>query len=131
MSKKIKLGDKANSFYDPTSKLKVLPEQVITLKKIHTSSNRITKALRDGHLQYTDAEPTVEPENDEPENTADEDKNWIAELELEPGKLKKLNKSDLIEVALYFESSLSAEELQEMSKSEIIEEIFELQDVDE
>lgn len=121
---KIKLGKKANSFFDPTTKLKVLPGQVIELKNIHKKSTRITKALRDGHLQYTDEDVNQEaPKSSVKEK---ETENWIEKLELTTEALSKLKKAELIEVAKFYESQLEDSELQEYTKAELIEEIFEL-----
>lgn len=131
MSKKVKLGKKANSFYDPTSKLKVLPGDVIELKAVHKASARVIKALRDGHLQSTDEEATTEAKN-APKETVDENPDaWINELEMTPEKLNKLKKVELIQVAKFYGTEISDEDLEEMKKSDLVEEIFELVEEDE
>lgn len=129
--KKIKLGDKANSFYDPTSKLKVLPGDVVELKGVHRRSLRIIKALRDGHLQYTDAEINKEVKVDPKlEKESSKDQNWIEELDYTPENLSKMKKDELIEIAKFYETEYSDEELKGMKKNEIVEEIFELIEIE-
>lgn len=130
MSKKVKLGDKANSFYDPTSKLKVLPGDVIELKAIHKVSSRVIKALRDGHLQVTDAASTKEVKETVKEKEVNPNK-WIEELDMVPEKISKLKKEQLIQIAKFYETEYSDEELGDLKKDELVEEIFELVEVEE
>ena len=50
MAKYVKLGKKAESFYDPYSALKVLQNQVVELNPKMQSSSRVKAALAGGHL---------------------------------------------------------------------------------
>lgn len=53
----VRLGRKANSFYDPASGIKVLKGQQKTLRKVQYHLKGIQKALRYGHLEIV---PTPE-----------------------------------------------------------------------
>lgn len=56
MAKYAKLGDKATSFSDPTSRLVLKNKDVVELSAKHLSSKRVKKAINGGHLSLTDKE---------------------------------------------------------------------------
>lgn len=132
MAKKIKLGKNAQSFYDPTSKLKVLKGQVVEIKNLQNRSKKVQAALRGGHLVYTDEKPTMFMENPEPKvetkNKVD-DKDWVKGIELEPSQLKKLKRDELYEVAEYYNGEPL--EQRDLTKDQLIELIFELTEDEE
>jgi hypothetical protein len=57
MARYIKLGDKAESFYDPYSEFGLVGKQVKLLEDNAAKSNTVTNALKGGHLTFaTEAE---------------------------------------------------------------------------
>jgi hypothetical protein len=118
----IKLGDKANFFYDPTSGLKVLPGQVIKVDAEKVKANlKLNKALKSGHLEYAD-------ENDyDPEKV----KALINELEgntenISNGSDDEYNHDELVEMAVEAGSTLSKSKLKKKTKDELVAHINEL-----
>lgn len=130
-NKNVKLGEAANSFYDPTSGLKVLPGQVVELDNKQSKSKKVTIAMRHGHLVSATDEDVENfangkaVSNNDPSN--DVDKDWD-DFEVNEANLKKLNKSDLVELAMHLESEYSQEELESMTKDDLKEEILEIED---
>jgi len=55
-SKHVKLGEKASMFYDPTTKLKVVPGKAVELSNDNIRSKRVIRAIKSGHLDYADSE---------------------------------------------------------------------------
>lgn len=51
--KHVKLGEKAQSFYDAVTEVKVLPGKVVELNIRQLRSRKIRSALQGGHLVYT------------------------------------------------------------------------------
>lgn len=127
--KQVKLGENANSFYDPISGTKVLPGQVVKLEGNSGKSKKIREALRHGHLVIATDEDVEEYEqsgvisNNDPSN--DEATDWD-DFEVNEKNLGKLKKDKLVELAMHLESSYSQEELNEFKKDELIEEIMEI-----
>jgi hypothetical protein len=52
MAKYVKLGDKAESFYDPFSKFSIVRKEVKELVGNSLKSNRVKSAIKGGHLVY-------------------------------------------------------------------------------
>lgn len=57
-SYKFRLGDKASVFYDPQSKVKILPNQIVDFEGRMTS--RLSIALKHGHIVKLDADEAEE-----------------------------------------------------------------------
>lgn len=136
----IKLGPKAEIFYDPTTRTKVLKGQVVPLQGKNRFSKKITAALAGQHLvaatkdefeSYSEELATTNPEAAKKATKVMEDPNawiekWLEDNELEHAVLMKLSKDKLIALAQHFESENTAEELGTLSKAELTEEIIEI-----
>lgn len=105
IAKYVKLGDKANFFYDAETGLKVLKGQVvkIDMAKVPTKG-KIKDALKGGHLEYADAKEYAGPADEVEEEST-------------------VSKADLIEKAIESGSELSKTKLRKMSFEEIEEHI--------
>ena len=158
-SKKVRLGKKAESFFDPTTRLQVLKGQVVTLERKHLKSKRVKSALAGGHLEYTD-------------NSANSDGNEYSPMDAKPGeydskgakigskstskkeendeevvhgievseekeyteddlKQKSVFKHTLVAIALVKGSEEAEEDLKKWNKSDLVDEILELQEGEE
>lgn len=129
MAKYVKLGSKASIFYDPTTNTKVLPGQIVEVKGIGKFSKKINAALKGGHLENVSKEDfekfqkggTVN--NDEDINTG----NWVEQWDdFDEKSLKGLKNDQLAKLATHLESEFSEQELGQMKKAELIEEILSL-----
>lgn len=114
-SKNVKLGEKALSFHDPKTRVKVLKGQVVALVEHQLASPKIKDALKGGHLEFTDEEPTksetpVEPKEKAPAAPAARFKSkkeavdyiidkYDDDIEEDEKDLMKLNFQQLIEKA--------------------------------
>ena len=127
--KQVKLGEAANSFYDPISQTKVLPGQVVELDEKAQKSKKITVALRHGHLVLASEEDVEaaaagqQVSNNDASN--DNDTNWD-DFDYTEENLMKLKKPQLVELAMHLESEYSQEELNGLNKTELTEEILEI-----
>ncbi len=59
MAKYVKLGDNAESFFDPYSRLSLAGKQVLLLEGKSLTSNRVKLALKGGHLSHATQEEFV------------------------------------------------------------------------
>lgn len=130
--KNVKLGENANSFYDPVTGTKVLPGQVIEVDAKTARSTKIAVALRHGHLVIA-SEEDIEAANEgnlvtNNDSSNDVDTNWDEFEDYTEAGLKRLTKAKLVELAMHLESEYSQEELNEMNKQELAEEIMEIQE---
>lgn len=121
--KQVKLGEQANSFYDPITQVKVLMGQVVTLTSEQQVSRKIREALRHGHL--------VQATDEDVEEAATGVKKEVVEMdwdnfEVTDKTIKSLNKEKLVQLAMYLESTYPESELNEFTKDELKEEILEL-----
>ena len=121
--KQVKLGEQANSFYDPITQVKVLMGQVVTLTSDQQVSRKIREALRHGHL--------VQATDEDVEEAATGVKKEVVEMdwdnfEVTDKTIKSLNKEKLVQLAMYLESTYPESELNEFTKDELKEEILEL-----
>jgi hypothetical protein len=115
----IKLGEKANFFFEPASGLKVLPGQVIKIDEEKAKANsRINKALKSGHLEYAD-----ESEYD-PTKIAD----YLESLDKVAEGNSELSKDELIEKAIELGASESKSKLKKYSVEELKSYIEQLED---
>lgn len=130
MAKYVRLGAKAESFYDPTTKTKVLKNQVVKLEGMGKFSKKITAALAGGHLVNCSEEDYKDFLSDsgakpEPKNQKD----WKEEFDITDEKaLEGLTKAKLIELAKYHETETEDAELNTMNKRELVEEVLSLVD---
>lgn len=137
-AKYVKLGDKANSFYDPISTLKVLPGQMVELTEKALKSKKVINALRQGHLSYTDSEDEgkLETVKTEQVNDVANTTQKPTEVPVTKESLMKLNKAELVKLALdkkvsYLEDEseeetlYTQEELESYDKKEIADLILE------
>ncbi len=140
MAKYIKLGEKAEIFFDPTTRTKVLKGQIIKLEDKQKFSKKISAAIGGGHLVYS----TKEAYNDYMEDLASKDDTkvfqkeednwleaWVEANELSEKTLKPLKHEKLVELAKHFESEFSDEDLKDSTKAELIEEILDLNSEEE
>lgn len=127
--KNVKLGEVANSFYDPTTQVKVLMGQVVTLTSAQQVSKKIKEALRHGHLVTATDEDVEEFENDGQVSTTAKEDNW-EDFEVSAKTVKSLNKDKLVSLAMYLESTYSQAELEEFTKDELKEEILDISEVE-
>lgn len=137
MAKYIKLGNKASIFYDPTTKVKVLKGQVVELKNRERFSKKILTAIAGGHLVSTNKEQYNDYLQDAGIDQALEKSTkeitptswiepWIENNDLDEKNLMKLKKAELIQLAQYYETELTVEELDSYEKKDIVEEILEI-----
>lgn len=129
MPKYIKLGKKAESFYDPTSKTKVLKGRVVELNNSNKFSKRIQAALRGGHLEYA----TEEEFSKASKGTQTTEAKTTSEVDITDEKvLKKLKKPALVELALEHKLAddegelYTKEELEEFKVNELVEMLLDL-----
>ena len=134
MAKYVKLGDKAESFYDPTTKTKVLKNQVVKLEGKGKFSKKITAALAGGHLVNCTEEDYKDFLSDSgaEAQVASTQKDWKEEFDISDEKaLSALTKAQLVELAKYHETETEDSELNSMNKKELVEEVLSLVDEDE
>ena len=121
--KQVKLGEQANSFYDPITQVKVLMGQVVTLTSEQQVSRKIREALRHGHLVQATDEDMEEAKTGVKKEVVEMD--WD-NFEVSDKTIKPLNKEKLVQLAMYLESAYPESELNEFTKDELKEEILEL-----
>ena len=121
--KQVKLGEQANSFYDPITQVKVLMGQVVTLTGEQQVSRKIREALRHGHLVQATDEDMEEAETGVKKEVVEMD--WD-NFEVSDKSIKPLNKEKLVQLAMYLESAYPESELNDFTKDELKEEILEL-----
>lgn len=129
MAKYVKLGSKASIFHDPTTGIKVLPGQVVEVKGVGKFSKKITAALQGGHLENVSKEDfekyqkTGITSNDE----SLEGDNWVEQWDdFDDKSLKGLKNEQLVELATFLESETPLEELKQMKKADLVEEVLSL-----
>ena len=123
----VKLGEKAESFYDPTTGTLVSKHEVVILTDKAKFSNKIKKAIAGGHLVSAtkqDYEDYIEDNGLNTQNEAVED--WRENQDLDEAVLLKLKKEQLIELAIYYKTEYDAKDLASLSKAELVEEITEI-----
>lgn len=108
--KLVKLGDKAEFFFDAGSRIKVLPGQVVELGVKSLGSVRIQMALKNGHLVVADSKEF-------------EAQNEASEVE-ETGKLSK---KELQAKAKELGTEYSASALRKLSEEELEAHIADLE----
>ena len=131
MAKYVKLGQKSTIFHDPTTNIKILPNQVVSLSGKSKMSKKILNALRGGHLENATEEEyekyQVSLEGQPVYDDEGSDDNWIDDFEdYSDENLLTLTKSKLIELAIFHQTDLSEKDLDKMTKKDIVEEIKEL-----
>lgn len=140
MAKYIKLGEKAEIFFDPTTRTKVLKGQIIKLEDKQKFSKKIAAAIGGGHLVYSTKEAYNDYMEDSSQATTksatkeeavDWMEPWLEANEVAEKTLKPLRHEKLVELAKHFESEFTAEELKDSTKAELIEEILDLQPEEE
>lgn len=152
-SKFVKLGEKASVFFDPTSKLKITPNQAVELSNESRMSKRVIAALKSGHIEYAyqgDEDDQLQqitqdslskgkkdqkvarksktddkPKDSDPVNDDEgEDDEW------DEKSLMRLKKQELINMAKENGSEFTEEELEDSNKEELTEEILSLLEED-
>ena len=108
-TKYLKLGDKAQSFYDASTKTQVAKGEVIEFTPERQNSKRIQRAVKAGHLDWTEA-PTTKTLPKELEVNEPEEIDWYTREELENMKLSQLKKI-ASENDLEFGGKITKEEL--------------------
>lgn len=122
----VKLGEKASSFSDPTSKLKLTPNVAVKLEKRHKQSRRVLNAIKAGHLEYCDKDEFDNMDGNDDGNDDGNGNGNDTQLHTEKLLMKKKKKA-LIKIATEMETDQTALDLDEMTKAELSEEILELQ----
>lgn len=124
----VKLGEKASSFSDPTSKLKLTPNVAVKLEKRHKQSRRVLNAIKAGHLEYCDKDEFDNMDGNGNGKDDDDGNGNGNDTQLHTEKLlMKKKKKALIKIATEMETDQTALDLDEMTKAELSEEILELQ----
>lgn len=135
-SRFVKLGEKASSFSDATSGLKLAPGQVVELSRKHKNSRRVINAIKAGHLDYADLEDYDEAQklpgaiktSDDPIDDSGDDSGDGNPKEPHTEKsLKKLKHPELVELAKEMGTEEDLMDLEDYTKAELAEEILELQ----
>ena len=132
MSKKVyvKLGEKALSFFDPTSRLQLAKGEVIEIEKSKLITKKATVAMRQGHLSYAFQEEfekfqdsknrtveTVKPNADpilEKKNRELEKENTTLRAELEAARLENSKLREVIDGAESESDTLNDLSLEEL-----------------
>lgn len=86
-SKYVSLGDKAYSFYDPSTGIQIVRGEVVELSLRQLAAPKIRKALINGHLQYVASKNEVVNEVDTETLKAKFDK--LVEAGMDAGKIAK------------------------------------------
>jgi len=129
-SKYVKLGEKASMFYDPTTKLKVVPGQVVELSNDNLRSKRIIRAIKAGHLDHADSDDLEEltvitlKSLEAPTKAKAKDDDDDGDEEVTKISLMRFKKDELIERAMEEGSEFSQEELDELKKDQLVDEIL-------
>lgn len=139
----VKLGEKASIFFDPTSRLKVVPGKAYELSVQANASKRVRRALKAGHIEYASKDEDGKLEFvalSVKVKKAQEQKQEDKADELDPDEvdyslaaLKRLNKPQLVALALEIEGIEEDEdELKDLNKEPLIDLILEMvEDEDE
>lgn len=128
-AKFVKLGEKANSFYDPSTGFKLSKNQVGELTTEMQVSRKIKNALKNGHIEIAE-EGEFEDVN---EIEVNEDK----DQQFTESELMSKSKEGLINLLIRIEESLpedersTSAELNKMNKTELTEAIMESYEDDE
>lgn len=123
----VKLGEKANSFYDPLTKVKLAKGQTVELPKNFRESRRILRALKTGHLEYSD-----ETENKGSKKETKEVKDIdLEKVDFTEKSLMKYKADELRNICTQMEVGKTEAELAEMTKPEMVEALLELEDEEE
>lgn len=136
MAKYVKLGKKAEIFFDPTTRTKVLKNQVVKLENRDKFSKKITAAIAGGHLVNSTKEEYNDylEDNQLIENTQEQEswiEPWLEANDIEEKTLKSLKHQQLVELTSHFGSQYTLAELKDSTKAELIEEIIELNSEEE
>lgn len=131
----VKLGEKANSFYDPLTKVKLAPGLVVELPKNFRESRKLVRALKAGHIEYTD--PVKAPaKSDGKASDKNSGKGEAVEIDIdkvdftEEG-LKGFKKAELVNICIQMEVDRTVEELEALTKKDLIDILLELDDEEE
>lgn len=138
----VKLGEKAATFFDPSSRLNLRTKDEIKVLDKQHRTKRTLEALRNGHLEkateddYNDYQLLQSEKGTAPKKESVGDGNptsddWKENVEYTEAGLKKLTKPKLIELATDLETEYSEEEMDKLTKAEVAEEILELKEEDE
>lgn len=120
----VKLGEKANFFYDAVSGLKLLPGQVVKVDEEKAKANsKINKALKSGHIEFADEE--------------DYDPSKVEGLLKEVGQLETdsveegYTKDELIEMAVELGSTVTKAKLKKYTLEQLNDHVNELNGTEE
>ena len=130
--KYLKLGEKAESFFDPSTSLKLSKGKVVRMTQEMKISNRVKKALKGGHIEYATEEDFDKTVMDL--DVQADDVNQEEEVVYTESNLKGKGKEALINILLNLsgdEEERTEKELSALTKAEIIEEILDLQEEEE
>lgn len=125
MAKYVKLGEKASSFYDPSTGFKVSGDKVKEVTKEMQVSKKFKKAIKGGHLEWAEAGEFVK------EIEVDEEADTDSNEQFTEGELMSKSKEALVNLAwkaqltLDEEDQLSEEKLAKKTKAELAELILE------
>lgn len=129
------LGDNATIFHDPNSRMKVISNWAVEIPANWRSNKRLNKAIKNGHLDFVDS---ADMDNYEMVPLTGRVKGAAAKvLKQDEGKdagdqevthesLMKLKKPALIKLAEEAETEFDDTELEGMTKTELADEIMEL-----
>lgn len=117
-AKYAKLGEKANSFYDPSTGFKLAKNEVKEINKEEMVSKKIKSAFKHGHLEVAD-ENEYEGNDEVVEDNEDEDE------ELTEAQLLRKGKEALVALAMETDTELTEKELGKLTKPELVEIILE------
>ena len=127
MAKIVKIGEHASFFYDPTSKVQLVPGEVIELNKRQEHSKKIKKALQGGHLVLASKEEVEAFKNGEPLEK-EVDKNWLESFDPTDSKaVSKLKNDELKELIKYTsDEEYDEDDFDDMKKADLIAELEEV-----
>lgn len=131
MAKYAKLGDKANSFSDPTSGLNLKNKDVVELTPSNLSSKRVKKALNGGHLEYAEKSDYTEfqaSKSDKKTKEVDDIEDTVVDYsEMDVKDIKKalknndLLKQNIIEMTADEDEPFTEEDLADLTKDELLD----------
>lgn len=117
--KYVKLGEKASSYFDPTTRMQVAPGEAVEIELKHRQSKRFVRALKSGHLDYVDSDEVNELTvvNAKAESKkVEKETNWKDEVEMTEKGLMALKLAQLKELAL---DKIKADPDWDMTEAEI------------
>lgn len=134
----VKLGEKASMFFDPTTKVKVLPNQAVPVSNREKESKKFKRAIAAGHLERVSEDEANKINSKQSKRVAKilgESKTESAgkgkkDDEVEDKPVEKMNKGELVAHAVK-NGMGTKEEMEDLNKPDLLDHILTYNDEDE